>query len=84
MPLLRSLSDGLRSLSRKERVEGELGEELCGSLDMAAEEKMKRGMNRKDVLREVRLETGNLEVAKEIVPRCRLGTACGDVRMARW
>src|SRR5207249_7762261 len=34
---------------------------------MAAEEKMKQGMSRKDALRAVRLESGNLEVTKEIV-----------------
>ena len=48
MSLLRSLCDGLRSLFRKERVEGELDEELRGFLEMAAEEKMKQGMSRKD------------------------------------
>jgi putative ABC transport system permease protein len=34
---------------------------------MATEEKMKQGMNRKDALRAVRLERGNLEVTKEII-----------------
>src|SRR5580700_5620844 len=34
---------------------------------MAAEEKMKQGMNRKDALRAVRMERGNLEVTKEVV-----------------
>jgi hypothetical protein len=72
MLLLRRLSDGLRSLFRKERVERELDEELRGFLDMAAEEKMKHGMSRKDALRAVRLERGNLEVTKE------------EVRSARW
>src|SRR5580704_11201553 len=67
MSLLRSLSDGLRSLFRKERVSQELDEELNGFLEMAAEEKMKQGMSRKDALRAVRLEQGNLEVAKEVV-----------------
>src|SRR5258707_11057876 len=67
MFLLRSLSDGLRSLFRKERVEGELDEELRSFLDMAAEEKMKEGMTREDALRAVRLERGNLEVTKEVV-----------------
>jgi putative ABC transport system permease protein len=65
--MLRSLSDGLRSLFRKERIEGELDEELRGFLEMAAEEKMKQGMSRKDALRAVRLERGNVAVAKEIV-----------------
>jgi hypothetical protein len=42
MSLLRSRSNGLRSLFRKEWVEGELDEELRGFLEMAAEEKMKQ------------------------------------------
>src|SRR6266513_1426861 len=67
MSLLRNLSDGLRSLLRKERVEGELDEELRGFLEMAAEEKIKQGMSRRDALRAARLERGNLEVAKEVV-----------------
>src|SRR2546423_508285 len=67
MSLLRNLSDGLRSLFRKERVEEELDEELRGFLEMAAEEKMKQGMSRKDALRAVRLERGSLEVTKEVV-----------------
>src|SRR6267378_844997 len=67
MSLLRSLSDGLRSLFRKEQVGQELDEELRGFLDMAAEEKMKHGMSRKDALRAVRLERGSPEVTKEVV-----------------
>jgi putative ABC transport system permease protein len=72
MSLLRSLSDGLRSLFRKKQVNQGLDEELRGFLEMAAEEKMKQGMSRKDALRAVRLERGNLEVTKE------------EVRSARW
>src|SRR6266705_451141 len=67
MSLLRSLSHGLRSLFRKEQVSQELDDELNGFLEMAAEEKMKQGMSRKDVLRAVCLERGNLEVSKEAV-----------------
>src|SRR5260370_39925726 len=67
MSLLRSLSDGLQSLLRKEQVSKELDEELNDFLEMAAEEKMKQGMNRKDALRTVRLEQGSLEVTKEEV-----------------
>jgi predicted permease len=44
-----------------------LDEELNGFLEMAAEEKMKQGMSRKDALRAVRLERGSLEVSKEVV-----------------
>jgi hypothetical protein len=67
MLLLRNLSHGLRSLFRKEQVAEELGEELNDFLEMAAEEKMKEGMSRKDALRVVRLERGSLEVTKEVV-----------------
>jgi hypothetical protein len=65
--LLRSITSGLRSLFRKEQVSHELEEELNGFLEMAAEERVKHGMNTKDALRAVRLERGNLEVAKEAV-----------------
>ena len=67
MSRLRSLSEGFRSLLRKKRVENELDEALRGFLEMAAEEKIKEGMNRQDALRAVRLERGNLEVTKELV-----------------
>jgi len=67
MALLRNIASGLRSLIRKERVGRELDEELNSFLEMAAEEKMKQGMSRKDALRAVRLEQGNLEVTKEVV-----------------
>src|SRR6266700_6370155 len=67
MSLLRTIATGLRSLYRKERVRQELDEELNGFLEMAAEEKMKAGMSRKDALRAVRLERGSVEVAKDVV-----------------
>jgi predicted permease len=67
MSLLRSMADGLRSLFRKEQVSQELDEELNGFLEMAAEQKMKQGMGRKDALRAVRLERGSLEVTKQVV-----------------
>jgi predicted permease len=67
MSMLRNIASGLRSLLRKERVSQELDEELNAFLEMAAQEKMKQGMSRKDALRAVRLEQGNLEVTKEVV-----------------
>jgi putative ABC transport system permease protein len=67
MSRLRSLPDGLRALFRKEQVSQELDEELNSFLEMAAEEKMKEGMSRKQALRAVRLERGTLEVTKEVV-----------------
>jgi hypothetical protein len=79
MSLLKSLSEGLRSLFRKERVDKELDEELRGFLEMAAEEKIiKEGMNRKDALRAVHLERGNLEVTKEVVRSAHWETQVGN------
>lgn len=67
MSLLRNIRSGLRSLFRREQVERELDQELRAYQEMAAEEKMKDGMGRKEALRAVRLERGNLEASKEIV-----------------
>src|SRR5215472_9560104 len=67
MSLLRNIRSGLQSLFRRKQVDLELDEELRAYQQMAAEEKMKDGMSRKDALRAVRLERGSLEVSKEIV-----------------
>ena len=67
MSMLRNITNGLRSLFRKEQADQELNEELGAYLEMAAEEKMKDGLSRKEALRAVRLERGSLEVSKEIV-----------------
>jgi predicted permease len=67
MSWLRNMTGGLRALLQKKQVSQELDEELNGFLEMAAEEKMKQGMSRKEALREVRLEQGSLEVTKEAV-----------------
>jgi len=44
-----------------------LDEELSAYLEMAAVEKMKLGMSRKEALRAVRLEQGTLELTREVV-----------------
>src|SRR5881396_1588310 len=67
MSFLRNITTGLRSLFQKEQVDRELDEELRAYQEMAAEEKMKQGMSRKEAVRAVRLERGSLEVSKEIV-----------------
>src|SRR5437762_6195773 len=67
MSLFRNIATGLRSLVRRNKVNRELDEELSAYLEMAAVEKMKLGMSRKEALREVRLERGSLEVTKELV-----------------
>jgi putative ABC transport system permease protein len=67
MRLLHTVAAGLQSLLRRKKTDQELDEELGAFLELAAEEKMKYGMSRKEALREVRLERGNLEVSKELV-----------------
>jgi predicted permease len=67
MSLLRNIASGLRSLFRKEQVDRELDEELRAYLEMAAAEKMREGMSRKEAVRAVRLERGGLGLAKEVV-----------------
>src|SRR5882762_7592117 len=67
MSLLRNITSGLRSLFRREQVDREMNEELGAYLEMEAAEKMKQGMSRKDAVRAVRLERGNLEITKEVV-----------------
>ena len=67
MAFLRNITTGLRSLLRRKQVNRELDEELRAYQEMAAEEKMRGGMSRKESLRAVRLERGSLEVSKEIV-----------------
>src|SRR5258708_40267686 len=86
MSLLRSIAGGLRSLFRKEQVSQELDEELRGFLEMAAAEKMKQGMSRKEAHRAVRLERGSLELTKEVVTTAGwefvLETSWQDLRYA--
>src|SRR6266566_4981811 len=79
MSLLRSIASGLRSLFRKERVEGDLDEELRGFLDMAAQEKNEGGYEQQGCAacrapgaREPRSHEGSC-------PLCRLGISYGDL-----
>src|SRR5260370_4582845 len=58
---------GLRTLFRKAQADRELDEDLRGFLEMAAEGKMNQGMSRKEAIRAVRLERGNLEVTQDVV-----------------
>src|ERR1700674_3529176 len=67
MSLLRNIATGLRSLFRKEQADRELDEELRAYQEMATEEKIKQGMSRRAALREVRLERGSVDAAKEVV-----------------
>src|SRR5882762_2591673 len=86
MPFLRNIVTGLRSLFRKEQVDREWNEELGAYLEMAAEEKMKQGLSRKEAQRAVRLERGSIDVTKEIVRTGRwesfVETCWQDLRFA--
>ena len=50
---------------RKAQVNRELDEELSGFLQMATDGKIKQGLSRKEALRQVRLERGSIEIARE-------------------
>jgi len=67
MAVLRTIAAGLRSLFRRKTVIREMDQELGMFLDMAAQEKMQKGLSHDDALREVRLERGSLEIAREAV-----------------
>jgi putative ABC transport system permease protein len=67
MSFIRKATSGLRSLFRKEQVNRELDEELRNYLEMAAEEKMRRGMSPREARRAVRLEHGHVDTTKELV-----------------
>jgi predicted permease len=86
MSLLQNITSGLRTLFRKEQVNREMDEELNGFLEMAAEEKINQGMSREQALRNVRLERGTVEVAKDTIHAARwesfLETCWQDVRFA--
>lgn len=66
MSLLRNLVIGLRALFRREDSK-DLDEELDEFLEMAAEDKVRRGMTRGEALRAVRLEQGSSDVTREVV-----------------
>src|ERR1700733_9896674 len=86
MRLLHTIAAGLQALLRKKKTEQELDEELDAFLEMAAEEKIKRGMSREDALRAVRLERDSLDTAKELVWSARwesfVETCWQDLRFA--
>jgi putative ABC transport system permease protein len=67
MHLLRNIASGLRSWLRRKQLDRELDDELAAYLEMAVEEKMKKGMSREEARRAVRIEQGTVEGVKEIV-----------------
>ena len=71
MSLLRNLVIGIRAVFRREKDSKDLDEELDEFLEMAAEDKVRRGMTRGEALRAVRLEQGSSDVTREVVHAAR-------------
>src|SRR5262249_43114165 len=71
MSFIRKLTNGLRSLFRKEQVNRELDEELRSYFEMAAEEKIRRGMSPREARRAVRLDHGHVDTTKELLRSVR-------------
>ena len=67
MSRLRNLVSGLRGLFCKQQVEREMDEELREYLDAAVNKKMRRGINREQAVRAVRIEMGGAESVKQRV-----------------
>src|SRR5258708_35483797 len=67
MSLLRNLVIGLRALFRREKDSKDLDEELDEFLEMAAEDKVRRGMTRGEAVRAVRLEEGSSDMTRGVV-----------------
>jgi predicted permease len=72
-------------LFRRSEDSRELDQELDDFLEMAIEEKVKRGMTRTEALRAVRLEQGSRDVTREVVHAARwesfLETCVQDLRI---
>ena len=67
MAFLPKISQGLRSLLRKDQAQQELDEELDGYLENAAEVKMHSGLTREQAQREARMEMGSSAAVKDKV-----------------
>jgi predicted permease len=67
MFFLRSITDGLRALVRRDTVDQELDDEVRHYLELATEEKMRAGLSREAAERAARIELGGLTTVKERV-----------------
>src|SRR3982750_3018095 len=63
----------LRNLTRKDRRERDLTDEIRSYVQMLAEDKMKAGMSETDAFRAAMLETEGIEQVKEQVRQVRCG-----------
>jgi hypothetical protein len=76
----------LRNLLRRSSVERDLDSEVRSFFELAADERIARGMSAEQAMREIRLATGGLDQVKESVREQRAGvtldTFGADVRYA--
>src|SRR5215472_795603 len=67
MALFSIISNGLRSLFRRRRMEGELEEELRGYAEDTVQEKIRAGESPDEAMRQARLEMGSVDALKQDV-----------------
>ncbi|HKW87136.1 MAG TPA: ABC transporter permease [Candidatus Acidoferrales bacterium] len=73
MAIGRRISSLMRNLFARRRADEQLDEEVRSFADLLAHEKIKRGMNEAEALREAKMETGGIEQVKEQVREVRAG-----------
>ncbi|HKW87135.1 MAG TPA: ABC transporter permease [Candidatus Acidoferrales bacterium] len=67
------IRSAMRNWLKKRGADEQLDEEVRGYVESLAEEKMQRGMNAGDALREAKMATGGIEQVKEQVREARAG-----------
>ncbi|MFN2508198.1 MAG: permease prefix domain 1-containing protein [Chthoniobacterales bacterium] len=86
MALFPRIASLLRNLSRKDKVERELSEEVSSYVELLTRAKMKDGLSEKDARRAALVELGGAEQVKEQVREVRMGyfieTRWQDLRFA--
>jgi predicted permease len=86
VPFQHRLAALWRNLTRRDRIERELDDELCATFDMLVEEKVRAGMRPEDARRATAIQCGGVDNVKERVRDIRHGafldTVVQDVRYA--
>src|SRR2546423_9817276 len=86
MSLLSRIASLFRNLTRRRDVEHDLAAEVNSYVDLATQQKVRRGLSEPEARREALVEFGGAEQVKELVREARLGhffeTRMQDVRYA--
>src|SRR5256885_14689976 len=86
MSLLSRIASLFRNLTRRRDVERDLAAEVNSYVDLATQQKVRRGLSEREARREALVELGGAEQVKELVRDARLGrffeTRMQDVRYA--